>query len=70
VILCLIVRIIPAKNGSTNNVNNTSNGIKSSKQINIFIVIDVGKFFIDVYNSLNNEYYLKIKNNKETIKNY
>jgi hypothetical protein len=40
----------------------------SNIEINTFIGIDVGKYFIDIYCSLNNKYYLRISNNKSSIK--
>lgn len=40
---------------------------KDINPVNTFIGIDIGKFFIDVYCSLNGKYYLKIKNEEKSI---
>ena len=37
-------------------MNSINNNLKN---INIFIGIDVGKYYIDIYNSLTGEYYQK-----------
>ena len=46
-------------------MNSVNNNLKN---INIFIGIDVGKYYIDIYNSLTGEYYQKIENNESSIK--
>jgi len=51
-------------NTHVKNINNSSN----FSNINTFIGIDVGKFFIDVYFSLTGEYFLSIENNETSIK--
>ena len=56
------------KNNNTNNSNNNNNSSNSSNPIDTFIGIDVGKYFIDVYCSLNNKYYLHMANDKTSIK--
>lgn len=52
-------------NDDINRLNDNNN---NNLNINTFIGIDVGKFYIDVYNSLTGEYYLKIKNDEQSIK--
>lgn len=46
-------------------MNSVNNNLKN---INTFIGIDVGKYYIDIYNSLTGEYYQKIENNESSIK--
>ena len=46
-------------------MNSVNNNLEN---INTFIGIDVGKYYIDIYNSLMGEYYQKIENNESSIK--
>lgn len=55
-------------NNNNNNINRLNDNNNNNLNINTFIGIDVGKFYIDVYNSLTGEYYLKIKNDEQSIK--
>jgi hypothetical protein len=48
-------------------INNSCRSLKDINSANTFIGIDIGKFFIDVYCSLNGKYYLKIKNEEKSI---
>jgi transposase len=42
--------------------------IKEKENISTFIGIDVGKYFVDIYCSLNNKYYPHVANDKASIK--
>ena len=55
-------------NSSSNIINSSSSNTNNTKNFNVFIGIDVGKYYIDIYNSLTGEYYQKIENNESSIK--
>ena len=47
-------------NNNNNNINRLNDNNNNNLNINTFIGIDVGKFYIDVYNSLTGEYYSQL----------
>jgi hypothetical protein len=53
--------------GNFKEISNSCCPTGNINPVNTFIGIDIGKFFIDVYCSLNGKYYLKIKNEEKSI---